>query len=498
MVDYVCNSIVPAQSGKTPWTNCNNNPAINGIQCTNPFDYTNWAYVDTIPPSPQNLGTNLLNQGDPYLGFVAQKCTSAVANPPQYISPYLQTIDTSLKPIPYKLFGRDGCEAATGGNFPGPLTQGCSWPGYGTCGNCVFGPLSEGHQWYARDWQTELTLGPPVGSTSVPQNLMYCCSLPANTGSRTQSCPPDVWALSSTCVQPMTTASIAVAQMPTNAPNFTTLFGYCQSYLTQLATSPAQASTVKSIVLQMLIAWQSVFTTGGAKPDPNDPRVPFFVSWCQKYPGLCDAALSSACANVSTGDLINDTTNNLTKLCGCFLPPQQYTLPGIIPTECQTMCANNANIGGVQNSLLQTNPDTGTTAVSPAVCRQSTCAINDVTLNFINNQTGNVNINQTCGGCPPGTSCTCIIQNNNVNLIGGKNSGVVLSQDCSNCVLNGIPVDCKTLQALGGTREGFEGREGLDEGTTNNCLTSCPTTLIVILIILAIAAIFYVLWSTWK
>jgi len=301
----------------------------------------------------------------------------------------------------------------------------------------------------------------------------------------------------------MTYGCIDVAAMPTSNPNFSTLFGYCQSYLNQLASTPDPTKTnaATAIVLQMLTSYQQALTTNTLKPDPNDPRVLFFVSWCQKYPGLCDSVLGQACANLTAGDLINDTTTNLTKLCGCFLPPQQYTLPGIIPTECQTMCSNNANIGGVQNSLRQTNPATGTTAVSPAVCRQSTCAINDVTLNFINNQTGNININQTCGGCPPGTACTCIIDNNNVNLIGGKNSGVVLSQDCSNCVLNGIPVDCATLGALGGTRENsgstrenFGGTQDT-EGVGGN---TCPSALLIILILAALIAIGYVLWSAWK
>lgn len=490
---YQCISTVPTPSGKQPWTNCNNAPSTDGINCANPYDYTNWAYVKKVPVSPlpqDNTGGNILNNGDPYLGFVGQCAGGVGTSIPSYVSPFLQS--QGVAAIPYvPLCGGPGSVTPNGCQTGSNVTQGCSWPG--NPAGCI-------SPWYARNWPQELASGPSVGPTT--EIMMQCCSTPPNASDRTQTCPPDVWALSSKCLQPMTQGCTDVASMPTNNPNFSNLFGYCTSYLNQLAGTPDPVNTAaaNNIVLQMLTSWQTAFASNGTVPSPSDPRVQFFIGWCQKNPGLCDAVLSRACSGVAVQDLTNDTTAALTKLCGCFLSPQQYTLPGIIPTECQSVCSNNANIGGVQNSLLQPSGNAAP-SISPAVCRQSTCAINDVTLNYINNQTGNINFSQTCNGCPAGTNCTCVITDQTYNLIGGKNAGTVIAQNCQSCVYNGVQVPCSSLPGLSGGRVAITNdgkivstsisKEGYEPTETNY---ASPSSFFVILVIIVLIAIAYVIW----
>jgi hypothetical protein len=134
--------------------------------------------------------------------------------------------------------------------------------------------------------------------------------------------------------------------------------------------------------------------------NPAGAYGPEFIAAASPY-------ISQACSGVTKGDIANDTTGNLGKLCACYLPPEQYYLPGVIPTECDAMCsfvATNGGLGIYEYPLVGTLPVMRT-------CSQTTCVIDNYTAQYINSNPGDTTFTQVCGECGVNSAagCTCII-----------------------------------------------------------------------------------------
>ena len=439
MDHYMCSKL-PGPSGVAPWANCTTSPSVDGINCTNPMDYTNWAYTYVMPgPGQVSSSMPLLNNGDPFQGFVGLRCESSPATP-SFQSP-LQT-----QPISYIQYANDPgsnncgqgvseCPAVSYGCPFSPVSSGT----YGTCGWSSFG---SGHRYFVRDWDTEMSWPNPGPNP----RMMTCCSLDAGTPNRTQMCPPDVWAGSSKCQDPMVDGCSALPNLYANNSSLApSVSNWCTSYLNQLSSSSYSTNNqvAQNVILQMLAAWKEQLN--GTKPQENDPMTAFFTTWCSKYPGLCDTELEEVCSPLERADLaVADQNLYLPKLCACFMSPDTYFLPGIIPKECDALCANNLT-NGVPLTQYQYDPSTGKGKVQPAICKQSSCVIDGATVSLVNSNTGGITIGSACTACGGGI-CNCIMTNINENLIGSSVGGQLSDgQTCGTCVLNNKVVPCSSF-----------------------------------------------------
>jgi uncharacterized protein DUF5857 len=401
-----------------PFSTCGQTDYPYGINGLNPYDFTNWAYVEKSPSGPQAANLVTGNVGDPYLGMIAKKCEDSSETPTLNSIPYvLTTKDCQLTRDAIGKCPENGCNPDPGA-------------GYGKCG------LNSSHKWWLRNWPVEL---------ATADRQMLCCTLDTTTPNRTQYCPTDWYAGSPQCASAMRnncTYSTWNTQntYPVGAPG-----SYCEQYMNATTSNLATIDDGLNAFTNAL--YQYTYNLQGQKPLVTDPFVPYAVEWCSKYPGLCDPYLGQVCSTLTKNDLSaladsnNPQSNYLAKLCACFLPSTQYYLPGIIPTECDANCALNLGNNGVP--LGQYSFSGANTA---RTCKQNTCVIDDLTITALNSKVGNVNVQQACPGCPSG-GCSCIMNNVNVNLINSE-TGQILAQNCSSCptVTNGVstPGTCST------------------------------------------------------
>lgn len=488
LLSYKCGSPV---SAKSTWFNGMTVPSADGIHCVNPIDPANWAYVSTTANTFVSNYNGAANSNvDPNLGSVANICEvepgHSSTTPP---TPPTLRKDINNNSIPYINISQD-CPPQFSPVCPWYGTSINDFPGansYGDCGYTTvwYGLVPNVHYWWQRDWDTELSSVPDACSTpanpTTSLNTPYCCQLDPGTNNRSQQCPPDVWGLSSKCYGPMTTSCAGPYQPANTSPivpksypqlitelyltgqqptcQATNLAQYCDTYLTGLTSSPTQQPVAQNIILQALETWRDTLQTAGASVSVNDPMLPFVNSWCSKSEniGLCDAVLSDVCSTVQATELQSPTAANLSKACGCFMTPDQYLEPGLIPVECNAVCSANLANGGVPIGEYDSNSNSKT--IIAKVCNQSNCVIDDFTLNLIGSQTGNIQFNQACGGCSGGT-CNCIIQNVSENYINSSSANNIVN-NCSTCTYNGVPVACANIPSgPGGGSLGTCGNSG--------------------------------------
>ena len=401
------------------------------INQQNPSDPTNWIYAEKNTKYIEDLDPVHTNPdppyGDRYLGAIIKGCASGPTKPsskysgvgykvvvkdPGTLCPTLQDKD------------RDVC---VNGYMGGPSN--CSPPsnGYGLCG------VDSGyHYWYVRDWS------PVFGDTTTAAG---CCVTPVDqtysiTGSdgntiqapRTLHCPPTLWAGSPLAINYMTQHC---TYDDWKSPSQT----YCDLFMDQ--NSGATTSDQQTLLVSGLESY--IDTSGKTKPSENDPFTKKMADYCAQYPGLCDVYLQNVCSNVTADELRKKP--QLARLCACFMPNDQYLLPGIIPIECNSMCALNQHpeINGVVRG--QINQQTG--IGEPIVCNQSTCVMNDVTADLINTSiTGSVDFTQLCGNCPSG-SCTCVFNDIALSAMNASVKGNIdFVQTCKGCSTNAGVVNC--------------------------------------------------------
>jgi hypothetical protein len=161
---------------------------------------------------------------------------------------------------------------------------------------------------------------------------------------------------------------------------------------------------------------------------------------CSTNPGLCQESLFSYCGTVNT-DLLQKTPQ-LSTWCGCYMPSEQYSnyteTYGI-----QRQCTPTCNMSGV----IQLSSNNG---VGVKKCDQSTCVIDDISINIANSLVGvegEVNFTQLCNSCSTGGStCNCTIANTNITIINSTIGNFSVEQQCSSSVCYSTGDNDTTIQ----------------------------------------------------
>ena len=216
ILGYKCQSTIPQRAS---WFDGATAPSGDGIHCVNPQDPATWAYVST---TSNTFSSNYNGAANPYvdpnLGSVTNECEpdsgSDAPSPPSVRTniqgqtiPYLNMLQDCP---PSSFFGQ--CPLypplSFAGNGGGSIDDFPGANSYGVCGRTL--SSLKVHNWWMRDWDTELSTVPDACSTpttpTTSLNTPYCCQLSPATTKRSQQCPPDVWGLSSKCYGPMTTS----------------------------------------------------------------------------------------------------------------------------------------------------------------------------------------------------------------------------------------------------------------------------------------------------
>lgn len=415
-----------------------------------PYDPTSWAYVPKIPnnyivgTSPPIPGT-CPSSGDANLGIIPQKCEGEPKVPP-----------VSVQGVPYILINQD-CEPSVGsvksciGLDIFELPDCGSGEPYGWCSP------TNSHNWYARDWVTEM--GDQTDDGQYWEE--YCCTLPPDTPGRTQWCPPNFWygssqcqlMMSSVCQPPSSTKArnrrekLKTARVrkdpkrplfrssttapPTAPPTGGWWLPQCDSYVEDnLTTAEGSAPAATGVFISALAAWANTVPSTGL--DPADPFLPTLLKWGPSFGGNIKPYVTQACANVTTQQIQQDITQGegmLAKVCACYLPPSEYYLPGVIPVECDSLCAVASSTGGLPLYQVAPDPTTGEPVAKPRVCAQTTCVISSVTIDYANSVAGGVNFEQICGSSSSGAT-TCVIDGFDINGANSVIPGVNLTQEC--------------------------------------------------------------------
>ena len=384
------------------WANCNptiaeSTTCIGGIS---PRDYTQWGYVASTPTSPDKVTMCDVNDGDPYMGIIVNTCEKGPSKgggtPPSYNG------------VDYISFLQD-CKGWTGYCFGDTYCNfnKCTATGhdYGQCG--AIG--DKVHYWWMRDWDSEI---------STTAKKMGCCVLPPTTPNRTKQCPTDMWYAAPQCTDIMQTYCTP-DKWDSN----------CDSYMTSnLNEADGNPEYAGGLFNYQMSEWANGIKT--RRPSYADPFLKTAIKWCTTgaLKGTCDAYLEQACSGVTKDDLVKDTKGDLTKLCACYLSSDEYLLPGIIPVECDSTCQLMIGDG----IPVYEYGGTGV-GMTPKTCKQSTCVMDNVTVNYLNSKVaGSTTFNQICG-CEGGP-CTCIMNGVSINVINSTiGGGTTLSQNCSTC-----------------------------------------------------------------
>lgn len=422
------------------YSNCKQFPIDWSLYQQNPYDFTNFMYVHSAnhhhveDMKVYNSSANLNPYppaGDKYLGIVSKLCEPS----------NLKAADTGCDSIPYKIMVKDGANGTFlggKGNPPYSCMNAKSENDYGECS-----PISSSkyHYYMVRDWKKVMDKhGGPEFCCVMPsqyefkkndvwvkdlQDRKKCLGGSNKTPIRTMKCPPTYHRASPICVD--------VMQKRCSNPKNWNKNDYENQQFCDLYTEPNNGvpqSNKNKVIISSLQGWLDTELKGGKKPPvpKKDPMIKTFANKCSENIGLCDVYLDRVCKNVTSKDLNNDP--DLSRLCGCFMQDKEYAMPGIIPVECNGKCGINAVIGGVTRSQYNSK----TNSVDPLLCKQSTCVIDDVSINLANsNLDGKISFNQLCGGCPSGT-CTCVFSNIDINSVNSKIDGNInFEQSCGGC-----------------------------------------------------------------
>jgi len=242
--------------------------------------------------------------------------------------------------------------------------------------------------------------------------------------------------------------------------------GYCSNFVNSMNTmgSKGAAQTVLAGAVNYM-ANTPGFKDFGAT-DPNKAKtVSNLLQFCSNM-GTCDAQLKAMChaytreqvfdaykkylelTRANPNDVNAIAYKNIFQACGCHLPPSQYTKWGNIGVTppCDPICMLPDTIPQFENGV-------------GVQCSQSLCVLDNITVDIINSQTGNINFNTLCGNCTGG-NCRCIFSNINVLLSGSSSAGNInFEQSCGgNCSMpdpnnpgNFIQIDCKSGMPSGGS-----------------------------------------------
>jgi len=153
--------------------------------------------------------------------------------------------------------------------------------------------------------------------------------------------------------------------------------------------------------------------------DPNSPEYNIMsgvlFKLCKEYPFACNDFLPKLCQSY-TPDTI---PQKAIPWCGCHMLPtaySKYTDTYNIPIECSTPCD--------RQDVIPLTGDDGN--IKPKTCSAlNLCLIDSLKIDYINS--GNLSIQQICGGCADNNSeCRCVIEDDTFTV--GNN--LELSQIC--------------------------------------------------------------------
>ena len=177
------------------------------------------------------------------------------------------------------------------------------------------------------------------------------------------------------------------------------------------------------------------------------------LSACQANPAACEPYLNALCRVHSkknpkpmtrndvfrASSTLNTNNSNIVSACGCHLPPDEYSTQATLGIDekstnaCDPICK-------LPGAIPKQNCSSG--VCTPATCSQNVCVIDNVSVNSVNSNIGNINFEVVCGGCDSKNGgCLCLFQNSNVFSQASSIGNIDFSVKCGgNCAI----IDPKT------------------------------------------------------
>lgn len=235
--------------------------------------------------------------------------------------------------------------------------------------------------------------------------------------------------------------------------------GYCNNFVRSTnQTDKATSQTVVNAAVDYMMT-NSEFKNFG-KNDPSKAAVISNVLQFCSSMGTCDAQLKQMCKPYSREDIFsaykkyleltsvnpNDQNaivyKNIYQSCGCHLDPSQYS-------EWSNLGVDETNVSCDPICMLP-NVLPQFSGGNKATCNQSLCVLDNISIDIVNSQTGDINFNTLCGNCKGG-NCRCVFSNINVFQTGSSVGNINFSQQCGSCSTpdpnnpgNFLNIDCKT------------------------------------------------------
>jgi hypothetical protein len=234
--------------------------------------------------------------------------------------------------------------------------------------------------------------------------------------------------------------------------------GYCANYVNEMnVTNKGAAQTVVSAAVDYMM------TEGLFSKYPSTTSN--LLGFCNSM-GACDTQLNSICSAYTREDVFaaykkyldltainpNDPNaivyKNIYQACGCHLPSSQYTKWNNLGVDqvnvaCDPICM-------LPNVIPQYNNGTR------GSCTQNLCVLDNISIDIVNSQTGNINFNTLCGNCSGG-NCRCVFSDINIFQSGSSVGNINFAQNCGSCSMpdpnnpgNFINIDCKNGMPSGG------------------------------------------------
>jgi hypothetical protein len=163
-----------------------------------------------------------------------------------------------------------------------------------------------------------------------------------------------------------------------------------------------------------------------------------FWKICNDTPGLCKLALDNMCSTVTIDQLVKNIS--LQPWCGCHLPKSEnavYTDLYQVNPECTPTCN--------QQGVIPLPSEDG---ISGKVCSQSSCIIDNVSIQLANSKVGGtgqgISFSQLCSNCGAHGVCNCTLRNLTFVGVNAQIGSINISQQCggnSQCYREQVSTD---------------------------------------------------------
>jgi len=236
--------------------------------------------------------------------------------------------------------------------------------------------------------------------------------------------------------------------------------GLCSNWVSGSTSYPGAqnaGSTVLGNTIKKLIdVHGSPITFSERSKDPymNKQIQQFFgdlLKQCETYPGACSNQLDRACKTVTRDQIVNaygktdQFSKNLVAACGCHLDASQYTGEADFGIDvssynaCDPLCKLSGTIKKVMcqpSEASETGLGINLASCKPVQCQQNLCIIDNVSIDVMNSDIGDINFNMVCGGCSSPGSCTCIFNDVNVFSQASETGNINFNMGCGgNCAV---------------------------------------------------------------